>query len=382
MDFGFDDDQELLRTSTRGFLERRNPVAQIRTRLEAPEVFVRDVWREGAELGWTALLVPEEYGGGSVSAQPLIDLVVIAEEFGRALQPGPLVPTNVVADALVRSGSEQQRQEFLPGIADGSIVAAWCGTSDGTADRAAVGVRARSDGSGYICSGTAGYVQDAAVADAMLVAVETDAGLDYLIVAADTPGISVRPLLGLDPTRRFAEVRFDEVAVPASSLVGDAAGAPAVWERNFALATVLQAVQAVGAAEHLFATTVDYLSQRVQFGRTIASFQAIKHRLADLLVCVEAMRAAAHYAALAVADDLDDAREAVATAGAYVTETHAMLCGECVQLTGGIGFTWEHDLHLFLRRARVDEVLLGDPAWHRERLCALVAGADGQWAEG
>lgn len=382
MDFAFDEDQELLRESTRGFLQHRDPIARVRTRLEAEEVVDRDVWRDGAELGWAALLVPPEHGGGSITGQPLVDLVVLAEEFGRALAPGPLLPTNVVADCIARFGTEGQRRDLLPGIAAGSTVATWCVSGDGTLHERAVDVRVSWDGDDVVCHGVAGYVEAATTADLFLVTAraagdEGEGRLVHLVVPAHWPGCSVRRLAGLDLTRRFGEVRFEDVRLPADAVLGPGGSGGQVRERAAAVATVLQCAAAVGASEHLFATTVDYLRQRVQFGRPIASFQAIKHRLADLLVSVEAMRAAAHYAALAVADDMDDAAEAVATAGAYVKPTAAGLAGECLQLTGGIGFTWEHDLHLYLRRARVDEVCYGDATWHRERLCSLAAGEVG-----
>ena len=170
-------------------------------------------------------------------------------------------------------------------------------------------------------------------------------------------------------TRRFAEVRFEGVTVPAANLL---AGGQDTVDHCISLATVLQSAESVGAAELMFEATVDYLKKRVQFGRTIGSFQAIKHRLADLVLQVEAMRVAAHYAALAFGDGLDDAAEAVATAGSYVDDTFACICGEALQLHGGIGFTWEHDVHLFTRRAKVNQVLYGDGAWHRERLVRLI----------
>jgi alkylation response protein AidB-like acyl-CoA dehydrogenase len=169
-------------------------------------------------------------------------------------------------------------------------------------------------------------------------------------------------------------VRFDGVPVPEANIL------PGGWDlvqRGLSLATVLQSAESVGAADVLFESTVDYAKKRVQFGRAIGSFQAIKHRLADLLIALEGMRAAAHYAALALGDGFDDAAEAVATAGAYVDDTFAHLCGEALQLHGGIGFTWEHDVHLFVRRAKVNQVLYGDGAWHRERLARLVESGAG-----
>jgi alkylation response protein AidB-like acyl-CoA dehydrogenase len=368
MHFAFDDDQVLLRDTTRRFLADRHPLAALRPVLEADEVVDRGVWRDGAELGWTSMLVPTDFGGGSITNQPLVDLLVIAEELGRVLYPGPFLPTNVVADAIVRFGTDVTRKELLPGIAAGETLAAWCLSGDGGVDAASVDVTLTPDDSGYRLDGRARYVQGAAVADVLLVAVNGD-GPSHLLVPATAPGVSVHVRGGLDLTRRFGDVRFDGVHVESGAgLVGGAE----IRERALALATVLQAAEIVGAADHLFAATVQYAKDRVQFGRPIGSFQAIKHRLADLHLSLEAMRAASHYAALAFGDGFPDGDESVAVAGAYVTEAYAHLCGEALQIHGGIGFTWEHDLHLFMRRAKVDQVLYGDPAWHRERLLRLV----------
>jgi alkylation response protein AidB-like acyl-CoA dehydrogenase len=232
-----------------------------------------------------------------------------------------------------------------------------------------VEVTARPDGDGYRLDGVARYVDGAAAADLLLVATTTDAGLVHLLVPADAPGITVRPMDGLDLTRRLGEVTLAGVAVPTADVldIGEE-----LLARALAVATVLQAAELVGAADHLLETTVQYAKDRVQFGRPIGSFQAVKHRLADLHIDVEAMRAATHYAALALGDDFPDAAEAVAVAGSYVADTHAELCGEALQLHGGIGFTWEHDLHLFIRRAKLDQVLYGDGAWHREQLCRIL----------
>ena len=327
------------------------------------------------------MLVPAEYEGGSVTEQPLVDLVVLAEELGRELNPGPFLPCNVVADAIARFGTDVQAKEHLPRIARGEATCAWCLSGDGSPEQSAVEVRATRDGGGWRLGGVARYVHAAGDATLLLVtAKDHESGCRRQPAGAASGGGRVRtsaqPVSIL--TRRFAEVRFDEVSVPASA---ELAGGWAVVERCLALATVLQSAESVGAADRLFTSTVEYLKKRVQFGRTIGSFQAIKHRLADLLLDLEGMRAAAHYAALALGDGLPDAPEAVATAGAYVDDTFARLCGEALQLHGGIGFTWEHDVHLFIRRAKVNQVLYGDGAWHRERLVRLIE-ADVQAEEG
>jgi alkylation response protein AidB-like acyl-CoA dehydrogenase len=319
------------------------------------------------------MLIPAEYEGGSVTEQPLVDLIVLAEELGRELNPGPFLPCNVVADAITRSGTDVQKKEHLARLARGESTCAWCLSGDGSPEPSAVEVRATRVGEGWQLDGVARYVHAAGDATLLLVtANNTDVdGVVNLLVPRPTAGLSERVLSGLDLTRRFAEVRFDGVSVPATA---ELAGGWSVVERCLSVATVLQSAESVGAADLVFDSTVDYAKKRVQFGRTIGSFQAIKHRLADLLMDLEGMRAAAHYAALALGDGLPDAAEAVATAGAYVDDTFAHLCGEALQLHGGIGFTWEHDIHLFVRRAKVNQVLYGDGAWHRERLVRLVEG--------
>ena len=372
MDFGFGDEQELLRETTRRFLGEHQPIAAVRHSMEERDLFDAGIWRRGAELGWTAMLIPAEHEGGSVTDQPLVDLVALAEELGRALNPGPLVPCNVVADAIARFGTEAQVKEHLPRIARGDVACAWCLSGDGTPERGAVEVSATRVGDHWRLDGVARYVHAAQDAALLLVVAAHGEGTVNLLVPRPSAGLSERGLTGLDLTRRFAEVRFDAVVVPH----GDALdGGWDVVERSLAVATVLQAAESVGAADLVFESTVDYAKKRVQFGRAIGSFQAIKHRLADLLIDLEGMRAAAHYAALALNDGLPDAAEAVATAGAYVEDTFAHLCGEALQLHGGIGFTWEHDMHLFVRRAKVNQVLYGDGTWHRERLVELTEAA-------
>jgi alkylation response protein AidB-like acyl-CoA dehydrogenase len=375
VDFGFSEDQELLRATTRRFLAEHQSLAQVRRSIEEPDVFDKELWRQGAALGWTAMLIPPQFDGGSVTGQPLVDLVVMGEELGRTLNPGPFVPCNVVAGAIARFGTETQAKEYLPPLASGEATAAWCLSGDGSPEAGAVEVRAQREGDGWRLDGVARYVQAAENAAFLLVVAKDPEGeVCNFLVPRPTAGLSERTLSGLDLTRRFAEVRFAGVTVPAANLLP---GGQDAVDSCLSLATVLQAAEAVGAAELLFEETVDYAKKRVQFGRTIGSFQAIKHRFADLLIELEAMRAAAHYAALALGDGMEDAAAAVATAGAYVDDTFAHICGEALQLHGGIGFTWEHDVHLFTRRAKVNQVLYGDGAWHRERLVRLTELATG-----
>ncbi len=369
MDFAFSEEQDLLRQVTKRFLDDVHPLSSLRPSLEAPEIVDRGLWRKAAELGWTSMLIPGDHGGGSVTEQPLVDLVVLGEELGRVLHPGPFVPTNVVADAIARHGTEAQRAQLLPSIARGDVMAAWCASADGSIEISECAVDLDDRGGAPVLNGVARFSHGATIADLLLVLARTAEGPKYLVVPSSAPGIHRRTQLTLDLTRRFAEVNFDHVAVGADQLL--VRTTEMVHERAVGIATVLQSAEAVGAADHLFDATVDYLGMRTQFGRTIASFQAIKHRLADLLVTREGMRAATHYAALALGDGFDDAVAAVHTAGSYVPGGFAHLCGESLQLHGGIGFTWEHDVHLFVRRAFTNQGLYGDSRWHRERLCAM-----------
>jgi alkylation response protein AidB-like acyl-CoA dehydrogenase len=369
MNFAYDADQKLLRETTRRFLEERQSLAALRPKLEADTTLDRAVWREGAQLGWTAMLAPPENDGGSVSAQPIVDVLAIAEELGRVLHPGPFLAANVIADALSRSGDEAQRKEWLAPLARGERVGAWCATGDGTPEASAIAAVATPSAGGLRLSGHARWVQDAHVADFLLVACRAPQGETLVVVPLPAAGVSVRVLKGLDLTRRFCEVTFTDAEVPAAARVGPPGAAGPTFARMQQLATVIQAGEAVGAMERLFELTVQYAKDRVQFGRAIGSFQAIKHRLADLAIELEGARAAVHYAALALADDLPDRDAAVATAGCYVREAASHLAGESLQIHGGVGFTWEYDVHLFLRRAKSDEGLYGDPSWHAERLC-------------
>jgi alkylation response protein AidB-like acyl-CoA dehydrogenase len=382
MDFDFGEEQELLRSTTRRFLAEHQSRANVRQVMESPGPFNPDLWKRGAELGWAAMLVPEEYGGGSITAQPVVDLVALAEELGRALNPGPLVPTNVVADAILRFGDQAQRAMYLPGLAKGDTTAAWCLSGNGSPEPTAVDVRATREDGAWRLDGVSRYVQWAGpTAVLLVVARQIDGRLLNLLVSGSAPGIGHRTLTGLDLTRRFSELTFDGVLVPESSeLTGSRPemgqdGGEQILTSCLSLATILQAADSVGAAEVLFEETVEYLKRREQFGRTIASFQAIKHRLADLQLQLEAMRVTTEFAALAWADEFEDVDLAVACAGTYVDDAFAHLSGEALQLHGGIGFTWDHDVHLFVRRAKVNQVLYGDGAWHCDRLLRLTEAA-------
>jgi alkylation response protein AidB-like acyl-CoA dehydrogenase len=373
VDLELSDDQQLFVETTRRFIETESPLTAVRELHDSDDGFDRDQWRRGAALGWTALLVPEEQGGGSVGGEGLLDVVLVAEEMGRLVTPGPLLPVNVAADAVARAGSASQRDELLPGLVAGDTVATWA-FDEGTGDWDAAGVEltATAEGDGWVLQGTKSFVQDAAVADWFLVTARTGDGLTQLVVPADTPGITISPLESLDIVRHFGEVAFERVRVPDSALLGQAGGAAADVERQLQVALVIQNAETVGAASRVFEFTLEYARDRVAFGRPIGSYQALKHRLAEMKTALEGSFATATSSTKAVAAGSDDAAELVSVAKAYIGEHAVGIVQDCVQLHGGIGVTWEHDLHLYLRRVTQNAALYGSPRQHRERIATLL----------
>jgi len=391
------DDQELFRETTRRFLESTSPVPTVRQWAEKePGGYPQEWWRRGADLGWTSLLVSEEDGGGSVSGHGLLDLVLVAEELGRLVSPGPLLPTNVVAAALGDAGSEDQRAQVLPGIVAGDAVAAWClaepgrGWSAGGAPSAAgapsaggawsaggVALEARVVAGDFVLDGVKGPVEAAAEAEHFLVTARVEGELTQFLVPAGTDGVTVRAMESLDLVRRFASVRFEQVTLEAGAVVGEVGGAGEAVERQLRLAAVLQCAGMVGATDRMFERTLEYSFDRYSFGRPLASYQALKHRFADMKLWLEACHATAFGAARAVDARSDRAAELVSVAKSYIGDHAPAILQDCVQLHGGIGVTWDHDLHLYLRRVVQDRSLFGTPEEHRERIAALLGMGEG-----
>jgi alkylation response protein AidB-like acyl-CoA dehydrogenase len=368
-------DQELVRDTTKRFLAERSPLAEVRRLGEDPVGYDRKWWRQGAELGWTAMLVPEAFGGGSVTDAGLLDLVVVAEEMGRLVAPGPFVPVNVVASALATAGTDDQRATVLPALVAGESVAAWCLAEPGGAWSSAADARVTAErtAAGWLLSGTKSPVEAAVDADHLLVVAGTPEGPTQLLVPAGTPGVTAVPLRSLDLVRRFAEVRFDRAEVADGAVVGAVGGAGPDVERQLLVAVALQCAETVGVVDQVFSFTVEYAFDRYSFGRPLASYQALKHRFADMKTWLEACHATAGGAADAVQAGVPDAGRLASTAAAYIGDRSTAMIQDCVQLHGGIGVTWEHDIHLYLRRATVNRATYGTPRQHRERLAALLA---------
>jgi alkylation response protein AidB-like acyl-CoA dehydrogenase len=376
VDFVLNDEQQLLRETTAKFLDDTCPLAEVRRIAEeVPAGFDRDWWCQGAELGWTSMLVPDDLGGGCVSGGPLADLSLVAEEMGRRVTPGPLVPTNVVAAAIARSGSQVQHKQ-LAGLLSGEAVAAWwpgsalSGFGAGRGRETELRAVRRSDG--YLLEGTTGPVEAAGEADQLLVVARSDEGLVQLLVPSGTPGLSTRGAGSLDLVRRFAVLAFDRVELGPDAALGEEGTAEADIERQLHDVAVLQCAEMAGAADRVFEFTVAYAEERYSFGRPLVSYQALKHRFADMKMWVEASHATSTAAARAVDSGSEHAAELISVAKAYVGDRAPAILQDCVQLHGGIGVTWEHDLHLYLRRVIQDRSLFGTPSDHRERIAAIV----------
>jgi alkylation response protein AidB-like acyl-CoA dehydrogenase len=376
MEIRLSDDQEFFRETTHKFLQSECPIAKVRELRDSPDGFERGFWRQGAELGWTSLLVPEELGGGSISGEGVVDLTLVADAFGAHVAPGPLLPTNVVAAALARSGTEAHQSEVLPAIIAGEVVATWAVTEPAPNDAlGTITTRAERDGDDFVLTGVKSPVEAGAQAEQLLVTARTNEGLAQLLVPASAAGVTITPLESLDLVRRYARIEFDAVRVNAVDAIGEPGRADDDVERQLQLAIVIQAAECVGAAQKVFDFTVDWAFNRYSFGRPLASYQELKHRFADMKMWLEASHALASVAAHEVQDDAIGVSETVSVAKAYTGEYLAELVQDCVQMHGGIGLTYDHDIHLYLRRVTVDRVMHGTPSDHHQRITALREAA-------
>lgn len=362
------EEQALFHETTTRFIETELPRERTRSFHDRPDGFDRGWLTTAAELGWFSVLVPEGDGGGSVSGNPLADAALIAEELGRQVQPGPFIPMNVALATIAAHGAAGRKAELLPAAIAGLAVVAWAFADDRGGWDLGTGVTVTDRDDGYLVSGGRGFVQDAGQADWLLVAGTLDGEPVQVLVPSGAAGLSLEPLATLDLSRRMAHVRLVDVEVPADAVVHGGAEA---LERMLDQAAVLAAVETVGAMDALFTMTVEYSKDRIAFGRPIGSFQALKHRMADLALDLETAKAAVTAAVTALDEGRSSAAEVVSMAAAHVGEVGNNLAQQCLQIHGGIGYTWEHDLHLLMRRVQANSVLYGTPTWHRERVCAL-----------
>jgi alkylation response protein AidB-like acyl-CoA dehydrogenase len=376
MNLELSEDQEFFRDTTRKFLAAEVPLSTVRDLYDEREGFSSAWWRAAAELGWTSLFVPEALGGGSLSGRPTEDAMIVAEEMGRLVSPGPFLPVNLVAACLASVGSDEQQAAVLPGLLAGDTVATWAFCEpEGRWEPDAVTTDVAIDGDTVLLNGAKAYVEAAGVADHFLVTGRGETGLTQVLVPAGADGVTVRTGRSIDMTRRFGTVQLAAVRLPASAVVGQPGHARADVDRLVALALALQCAEMVGVAERTLEFTLEYGAERVAFGRPIVSFQALKHRIADMTVAMEGSKAVSDELAKAVDGQRNDMTMLASVAKAYVGEQCLDIVDDCVQITGGIGVTWEHDIHLYNRRAAVDRAVYGTPEEHKERVFAMLEGA-------
>jgi alkylation response protein AidB-like acyl-CoA dehydrogenase len=378
MDFGFNEEQELLRSTARKFLENECSSEFVRKRMAEPAGVTDEFWAKVAEQGWLGLVYPEEYGGSGLG---FVDLTVLMEEMGRAVMPGPFVSTVLLGGlTILESGSAAQRQAWLPRIAAGQVKStlAWTEPS-GRWDAAAVTTGATPVAGGWRLSGTKLFVPDAHLADVLvLVARSAEAknageGISLFLVPRGAAGLEVKLLPTMDQTRKLCEVTLDDVRVGGDALLGAPGAGWAPLARVIERATVALCAEMCGGAQRVLDMTVDYAKIRVAFGRPIGSYQGVKHRAADMLVEVENAKSLTYYAAWAVDENAPEAPLAASMAKAYCSDAFRRVAAAGIQLHGGIGFTWEHDLHLYFKRAKSSEFTFGDATYHRERVAQLIS---------
>jgi len=376
MDFELGEEQVMLKTSARDFLENECPKKLVRDMIEDEMGYSPELWKKMAELGWQGLVFPEKYGGSDMS---FLDLSVLLEEMGRALVPGPFVPTVVLAGrAISAAGSEEQKQEFLPGIAGGDTIMTLALTEASSGIEASdVTVKATPAGDNFTINGTKLFVPDAHVADYIICVTRTrdstnkEDGVTLFLVDARTDGINIEVLKTMTG-EKLCEVVFNNVTVPGKNMLGELHKGWPVVQRVLQEATVAECAWMAGGARWVLETTIDYAKERIQFGVPIGSFQAIQHKCADMAVEVEGATSLVYYAAWAMSENDPGAPMATHVAKAWCSDIYKHVTFDGVQIHGGIGFTWDHDMHLYLKRAKTAEVAYGDSNYHREKLAQLL----------
>ena len=374
IDFGLSDDQEALQRSAREFLARECPTALVRDTAKSDDGVPRDLYRKMAELGWMGLIIPEKDGGLGLG---VLELALVLEELGRVAAPGPFLATQIVIAALLRAGTAAQRAEWLPRFLSGDAFATLAHLEEGDRhDPEGIQAKAKRTRGGYTLSGTKLFVPEAEGADVVLVAARTKAGngpggVSLFLVERGTTGVRVKRQQHVDLTRRFGEVVLKDPVVPRTALVGPEGQGWPVLARLLDLAAVGIAADSLGGAQRATQMAVEYSKVREQFGRKIGSFQAMKHIAAEMVADVEPTRSLVWYAAYAYDHRPRDAARAAAMAKASLGDVYSRTARRSVEMHGGIGFTWEFDLQLWFKRAHVNEVAFGDPAFHRERVAQL-----------
>ncbi len=368
MNFAFSEEQETLREFVRNFLEEKSAEAAVREQMETDDGFDPDVWQQMSEqMGLQSLIVPEEFGGQGFG---YVELIVVLEEMGRALLCAPFFSSVVLAaNTLIHSGDEAAKADLLPKIASGTIATLAFTEENGKWDESGITMQASESANGYTLDGSKMYVLDGNTAEIILVAAKTANGVSLFHVDAGADGLTRTSLATMDQTRKQSKLDFS--GTPAT-LIGEEGKGWDTLSTVLDLAAVGLAAEQVGGAQMCLDMAVEYAKVRVQFGRPIGSFQAIKHKCADMLLEVESAKSAAYYAGWCAAEMNDELPSTASLAKAYCSEAYFHAAAENIQIHGGIGFTWEHPAHLYFKRAKSSELLFGDPTYHRELLAQRI----------
>jgi alkylation response protein AidB-like acyl-CoA dehydrogenase len=371
MNFGFTEEQEALRDATRKFLDNECPTTFVRKMMADDTAHATELWRKIAELGWLGIIVPEEFGGSGGS---FLDLVVILEETGKSLLPGPFFASALLGTTAVLAGSSAaQKSALLPKVVAGNhLLTLALAEKSGRYDAAGVTLAAKPKGNDFVLSGEKMFVPDAHVADQVLVAARTaqgsnpEEGITLFLVDAKAPGVTITQLKTVDMTRRQCHVALQDVAVANGQVLGEVGKGWPILRRVLDQAMAGLCAEMVGTGQKALDMAVTYAKERVQFGKPIGSFQAVKHKCVDMMVQVENARSLTYYAAWTVDENTPEAHQAVPMAKAYCSDMCKTVTSEAIQVHGGIGFTWEHDMHLFYRRGLASEAAFGSAPVHRE----------------
>ena len=374
MNFAFSEEQEELRQTVRRFLEDKSPSSEVRRLMETTEGYDEGVWKQMAqELGLQSLHIPEAHGGQGFT---FVELGIVLEEMGRVLLCAPYFSTVVLAaNAIMNAGTDEEQAALLPAIASGETIATLAFTEpNGRWDASGITMEAAKQGDGYVLNGTKMFVIDGHTANQIVVVARSagtsgEDGISFFTVDGDASGLTRTPLATMDQTRKQAKLEFSGVQAKPLGALGSGWAA---LSKTLDQAAVGLSNEMVGGAQKVLDMSVEYAKVRVQFGRPIGSFQAIKHKCADMLLEVESAKSAAYYAAWSAAEDNDELPVVASLAKAYCSDAYFHAAAENIQIHGGIGFTWEHDAHLYFKRAKSSEILLGDATYHRELLAQRI----------
>jgi alkylation response protein AidB-like acyl-CoA dehydrogenase len=371
VDFGFSQEQEQLRSVAREFLRKEAPPSHARALMERDSVLDERMWKALAEMGWLGLTIPESFGGSGLG---LLELAIVLEEMGEVVFPGPFWSTVALGVPAVVALGDQAQQERLLGevVAGRHRITVAAAERSGRWSASDIETTARATTGGFELDGAKLFVPDAASADTILVVARVDAGYGFFAMPAGTAAARVEPMHTVDRTRRLDVVELRGVTLPRSALLGSLDRGAQALESLAASAKTVLAAELCGLASASLAMSVDYVKVREQFGRPIATFQAIQHKLADMKVGLENSRSLVYYAAWALDTQSDDRYLAAAMAKAYASDECPRVVAEAIQVHGGIGFTWEHDLQLYFKRAKADQVTFGDATENRETVARLL----------